>query len=385
MSRSRRAYTYEPSEDDDEDSSDHSDSEGSSGQAQILMKEKEEALIESALRRIKRAQAKGKKEVKLNKEELAALERRRKRMQEESRGSTSSGSERRKRKEQRFAVPISQLEPTSRKRRGVAPSPEDVLPRHASAEALNRPRDQPVYPPMGYFPPPSATRTRPRSVTSSSQRPPSRDPNLGQGSSPFRYSYAQPDSQSSLRHVSDTAARPRSSRGPLPYEEAWVPNHNLTVPPPPVTGSRQSLPVDPFQYMTGDSRAPYPTGAGATTRRYVSGPAGDTTGAYVNSIPRGTPPAAARGGRTSRRVTPEETSEEDTEEDEQTSDDDLDQGARVVTTDSSRSRGREEILVEVERKQTPEPEPSKPKKSSGSSPSKRKGLRSSPARRRKGK
>src|SRR5437588_565088 len=82
--------------------------------------DKEEALVQSALARIRRAQEKGKREVKLNKDELAALENRRKRMQsaatskERKDSGSGSGSEKKRRSDkQLFTVPIDALEPST--------------------------------------------------------------------------------------------------------------------------------------------------------------------------------------------------------------------------------------------------------------------------------
>lgn len=366
MSRPRRDYAYGHSDDDvtSQDDSDQDSEEDSDNAAQVTLRGKEEALVESALARIRRAQVKGKEEVRLNKEELAALERRRKRMQAEAaRGSGSSGSERRKRKEaeQRFAVPISHLDPTSRKKRPTSLHPDDALPRHPSPEAANDSQER--LPPMGFFPPPSASRSRPRSATSSSQRLPSRGAGAEAGSSPFRYSYVQA-APPSTRHVSDTAARPQSARGPHYHEGSWFPNPNAAVSAPSVTSSRQQAALDPFRYMTAGSPAPYHETGAAPSRRHVSGPPGNAE--YVN-VPRGAVPAAVRGGRSSRRVSPDDTSEEASEDDETTSDE-RDQGARV--RNSSDSRNREEIVV-VEREPTPSPERPRKKSSSGSSPKKK--------------
>lgn len=88
---------------------------------QIALRDKEEALVQSALARIRRAQEKGKREVKLNQDEIDALEKRRKRMQaaattRERQGSGSgSGSEPRRRSDRQLvALPIEA--PKSRKK-----------------------------------------------------------------------------------------------------------------------------------------------------------------------------------------------------------------------------------------------------------------------------
>lgn len=288
--------------------------------------------------RIRRAQAKGKADVKLNKDELGALERRRDRLQREE--------ERRRRKEekQRYAIPISHLEPALPKRRTRAAAAPDALPRHPTPTNLSQQQAEPtVYPPMGRFTPPNATRTRQRSGTStSSQRPPSRSQ---RGDSPFSYSYVnQPPSNS--RHVSDPQARPQSAYGPLPHEDDWTQHQHG---------------VDPFQFMTAGARAPYHAGAGSMLR-HSSGPPSETS---------------KHGSRNERRHVSNDgsTTEEEDDEDEDTNSDDRSQGARVRSRGSS-TRGRDQIVVEVNASPSPEPEPApvtRSKKSSGTqSPVKRK-------------
>lgn len=354
----RRGHRYQGSDDDsdgdsenssDSDSDDEDDTEGSysGGSSQNSLSAHEEALIQSALKRINRAQAQGRADVKLNKEELAALERRRKRLQEEAeraereraRASAGSGSDRKKRKEQRVAVPLSQFEPVSRKKRSGHPPRKESLPARPSAAGGDSP-DQ-VYPPMGYFPPPSQSRSR-----SSSHMPRqgtrSRDAN---GNSP-PVSYHQHPSQhaSGYRHASDSMARPHSSRG-LPHEDAWIPNPST---------------LDPFQYMTDGSNVAYPSHASASSRRHAPSPSG-TVYKQQRGHPVPSPTTRSRHGSARpslSRVPDSETSEEDTASDE------LGNGAQI--REPARGRNRE-IVVEV----SPEPEP-QPVKKKSSSPTKRK-------------
>ena len=110
-SRARRSYAFGDSEDSTEDSA-MSEVEGTDA-LQIALRDKEEALVQSALARIRRAQEKGKREVKLNQDELNALENRRKRMQAAAtakarkEGGSSGGSDReRRRRSDRISIPI---------------------------------------------------------------------------------------------------------------------------------------------------------------------------------------------------------------------------------------------------------------------------------------
>lgn len=64
------------------DDDDDINNEGDYGNG-MAIRDKEEALVQSVLQRISRVRARGKADVRLNKEELAALERRRQRMREE--------------------------------------------------------------------------------------------------------------------------------------------------------------------------------------------------------------------------------------------------------------------------------------------------------------
>lgn len=387
-SRSSLIYGQGAEEDDDttseEDDSDQ-DVEVRGGHAAAASSAREEAVVESALERIRRAQAKGKKDVRLTQEELAALERRRERIhaQEEAR-------KRRKEREQRFAVPLSHLEPTVRKRRPPVAADEGVPQQAASGSSREDP-GRPVYPPMGYFPPPLAsTRTRARSGTASSQRPPSRDPTAerSRGNSPFRYSYVQHAyPPSAYRHVSDTAPRPHTSSS---RQDSWPGTYGQEPPAslfaPSIPAQRQSS-VDPFRYLTTDSRAPAgrrnASGPPAGTRHHVYGP--------------GTVPQDP-----GRRASPEDTSEEtDSENSGSTSG-----GYGVSRVPSSGSvggapvvgnrpgRSREEVIV-IEDSPEPEPQPEvrrerepstarSKKPAGGSSPVKRKPVSGGTGKRRKG-
>ena len=361
--KSSRRIAYGPS--DEEDSSDGQSS-------QVVLKDKDDALIQSANQRIRRAQEKGKKEVKLSKDELAAWERRQRKIKEEEArkaarkaSGSASGSDRRKRKEkeQRIAVPLTRLEPTSRKKR--SPLGDDVLPRHPSPSTAQEPHARPGYPPMGYFPPPT-TRTRPRSGTSSSRpssrssRPPSRSKE-NRPPSPLPYEY--PQASTSSRRVSEMPrSRHRSSFDAQAYEESRVSPASSNSPR---EGHRS---MDPFQYQTAGPRAPHQAGAAAAQRRYVSGPP-DMHYAHLRQAELA--PAAARGGTRMRYGTPpdEETSgelssEEESEDSEDESEsDERHHGARIRET-VSRVRGSDVVVQE------PDPKPPKSKKSS--SPVKRK-------------
>ncbi|KAH8199120.1 hypothetical protein TruAng_006706 [Truncatella angustata] len=355
--RQRRAYAYdegnESTEDDSEESSDH-DSDNDEDDA---TRELDDALVQSALSRIRKAQSKGRQDVKLSKEELKALERRRKRLEEEAkakRRQTSNGSEKKRRKEQRVAVPLSHLDvpvpvpSKASKTKASASKSDDALPRHPSPATVN---NQGRAPPMGLFPPPGS-RTRPRSATSSSHRQ-----SPAQGSSPFEYSYVRPPPNQ--RNASGSSSRSSSTRPPYPPEDSeWRPSSS---------SSRDTR--DPFMYQTAGPRAPYVSGA-AAARRNLSG---HSESGYGN-VPRRYAPAGARDGSS------EETSDQEGSG-ESTSDD---VGSGVHITRSRTITPDEAAIVVEEVSPSPERERPKSKRSSGrSSPVKRKPVSSSAGGRRR--
>ncbi|KAI0017279.1 hypothetical protein F4780DRAFT_615586 [Xylariomycetidae sp. FL0641] len=271
-SRPRSRYAYQHAEDED---STEDDSQASSDEDT-----EDEALVQSALSRIRKAQARGKEEVKLNKEELAALERRRKRLQAEAEAARrgEGNQRRRKEKEPRYAVPLSHFAPSPQPRSRVPSVSDDALPRHPTPSTLAQNQGRPG-PPMGLFHPPNAPQARPQS---SSRR---RD------SSPFRYQYVSPPPNQ--RHASDTT-RPSSSRLSLPHEDDWRSQ-----------SSRHAR--DPFQYQTAGPRAPYPHDSAAAGRNA----SGSSNVAYAYFPRRG---ASAAAG-SSADLTSEE--DGDTSSDEQ--------------------------------------------------------------------
>lgn len=339
-----RRRQFGASEDDSDATSDESDSEGDSDDSEdsedsdyldlsgLSPEEREEVLVQSAMQRINQAQAAGQTDVHLRKEELEALAQRRKRMEEEERARrkkqrhSGGGSDRKKKSEQRIAVPLTQFAPVSRKKKSSLPASmefpprQDSLPRQIAGGDLPADgRDRQGYPPMGYFPPPSASRSRPRSGTSSSQRPPSRARD--------EYEYS--------------SSRPRSS-----------------------VGSLRDTHVDPFQYQTAGPHAPYPPGAAAaSSRRHASGPSEvmhDQRRSTVN-------PPAARGSHGPRRTSyGGDTSDAHSSNSEDSNSDGRVQPPIREPVSKTRERGRNSTIVVEE-----SPERVRSKKKS-SSPVKRK-------------
>ncbi|KAF4835838.1 Prenylated Rab acceptor 1 [Colletotrichum tropicale] len=329
------AFSGEASEDEDDSSEDDSEEDDDSSEDefeidwdQLSPMEREEALVQTALARIRRAQEKGRADVKLNKGEMAALERHKKRMAKEAR---KQERKRRKEKEQRYSIPLSQLQAPIRRR---SPTADDDLPLHPSPGTFDAVQNRGAMPPVGYFPPPNASRTRHRSSTSSSQRPPSGGE---RGSSPFQYPYV------GSRKASDNMS-PASSTS---------------------SKSKSKAAVDPFQFQTEGSSA-----QGVVARRNVSG---STDGRRTPTVP-----ATSRVTR-SRAPPPESASSSDSSSEESTEESTSDgtgNGAQIVEPapppPQTRRGRREAIVVEEAASREPARESSRGKKSSNPSPSKRK-------------
>lgn len=361
MARPRRNHAYEHSE--DEDSSDDSGEDTELDEErlpQLASLDNEDELVNSAMRRIRRAQANGKQDVKLSKKELAALENRRRRSQ-------AIEDNKKKKKEQRYAIPLSQLAPISQKENRLPQAPITM----PSAEMLDRQR---IQPPVGWFAHPSSSKPAP----SEPRRPPSMHSDRESSTSPFQYSYVQsPSVVSNSRHSSDPTAQPRSARGAAPYEDARMSQYNPSSSVPSIPST-----LDPFRYMTSGTHTPYHAGS-VPLPRNVSG--SSTRNSYYEPSTRG---GASTSRRRSRHLTPdaEESSSEDDDSGDETSDE-MDEGAHIGNSNAVASRDeREQIVVEVEREPVPEPRVTRSKKlaSSNTSSPKRKSVASSSSRRKRG-
>ncbi|KAH7626679.1 hypothetical protein B0T09DRAFT_271698 [Sordaria sp. MPI-SDFR-AT-0083] len=170
--------------------------------------------LESALARIRRAQAKGKADVKLTKDELAAFERHQRRQ----------NGEERKKKEKRIAVPLGALA-------------QIEAPRSSSrGEHSRTPREQSPVPPA---------RLPSGGSTTAAERE--------QSSSPFSYSYVK-DQPGSIRRSRDSPSYGDISPG----ASGSSPHHDVSRQ---ASSSGSGVP-DPFQYL-------HP--AGGTTRPTYTG------------------------------------------------------------------------------------------------------------------
>ncbi|KAH9205137.1 hypothetical protein DL95DRAFT_470854 [Leptodontidium sp. 2 PMI_412] len=271
-SRARRSYAFGDSDDSSEDS-EESEVDGTDA-LQIALRDKEEALVQSALARIRRAQEKGKREVKLNQDELDALENRRKRMQAAAttkarKGSGSSGgSDREKRRRSdRISIPIAAATESLSRPSSRPGSRRDKITSRRSDEAPHPPAasnppgmvvaglDGLTYAtPLGTYPsnalsnsqPPSRNSpARPRSATTQQLR--------GQPPPIAYFTHQQPPN---ARHFSDgvrpASSSSNSSRRPLPDEAEWQPTNSRRS----SAASSQGFMVDPFDYQVSSNTSP---------------------------------------------------------------------------------------------------------------------------------
>jgi hypothetical protein len=313
QTRARKGYTYES----ETSESDSEESEPGSNAMQIALRDKEEALVESALARIRRAQEKGKSQVKLNPEELGALERRRQRMQaaalkEKQASGSGSGSERKRRSDRLISVPIADV-PARGKGKSRRADDLDMRSSVQAPPGILVAGPDGMYAPVGYYPPqanPSRNSpTRPRSSTSQKQ---------------LAYQQGQP------RHYSD-GNRPNSSssngsRRPLPDEEDWVPNSRRS------SLSSQPHSQDPFEYQVDNGHPPPIPPQYVQTRRIVSGPPEVIYSALRRNPPshntsRETPAESSSRRKSAQRESPEDSITSSSEEDDES--DELNSGAQV--------------------------------------------------------
>jgi hypothetical protein len=345
-SRARRSYAYDS--DDSEEDTEGSDEDENTSALQVALRDKEEALVQSALARIRRAQEKGKREVKLNPEELDALEKRRKRMQsaattKERKGSgSSSGSEKRRRNDRDLVtLPLPAAEPKSRKK-GKSKRSEDVSPYPLATVAppgmLVQGADGVTYAPLGYYPqqagPSRNSPTRPRSATSQQLRatPP-----------PQLVAYQQGPSN---RHFSDgnrpTSSSSNGSRRPLPDEEGWIPAHSRHN-----SISSQTHSVDPFEYQISSEQPPpipqqYMQTGG---RRNVSGPPEVIYSSVRRSPPIGSGYPAARGPASDPTLRRRSSRRDESSSEEEDESDDLGNGVQVFVEERDSERERERAVA----------------------------------------
>jgi hypothetical protein len=326
-SRTRRSYGFEG-----DDSSESFDSEEGSSALQIQLRDKEEALVQSALARIRRAQAKGKSEVKLNQDELDALERRRKRLQAEAKKEkkgSGSGTEKKRRSDKNLVtVPIASLDPTSRKKAAKHKRSGDLQP--PAPGPPNPPGmlipgpDGMMYAPIGYSLSSTSNRnspTRPRSA--SSQQVLSHPP-------PF-----YPAGRNLSEGMRPTSSSSTGSRRALPDDAEWMPGSSRRS-----SVSSQNFAVDPFEYQTSSSRPPAIPEQYLPGRRNVSNSSEIVYSSIRRSLPGGGGhPAAARAPASDPALRHRGSyADESSTEDES---DDLGNGVQVFVEERETERERE--------------------------------------------
>lgn len=279
---SRHVYAYQNDYSDDEET----DSDESGGvdvsDQQVALRDKEEALVQSALARIRRAQEKGKIDVKLRQDELVALENRKRRLKAEQeaaakaksaqssrKGSASNGKKSKRDSPAMATVPLSQLgldygaastsgadRPSSRRRSNNKVLNEAVLGAIPGAPGVvvEGADGRITYAPISY----SGSPSRPRSSSSLS----------AQKYGP-RQGYGYPG-YSGGRHVSDNTRPPSSASAsprPGPHEEGWVDSRRSSL-------SSQMSHHDPFAYQDRRGDCTPPRMIPEEDRRYYAQPQG---------------------------------------------------------------------------------------------------------------
>lgn len=294
---------------------------------QLAMRDKEDMLVEKALERIRRAQMLGKKNVRLSREEVDALERRRK-------GITNN-------KKATVTVPLGSpgRAPANDRRPKSRESVAKSSPRSSGASESRRSSQSqystnefsgvPLRPPSGIYSSlansPTKASSRPRTPTMQSLRPqPSANSPMYQATYMQRYpSEREPPSVRALPDDPQWAPRQRSQSNVLPY-----PYDN------PIYLQQQygAIPLDP-RYTSLPSRRPVPTDASFNTHHAAPStnqniPRRDA----VNSTGRRIPDEVSEGDSSD-----EDDSEED--EDDDDDDDDDDEGVQVTQLPAVRAYG----------------------------------------------
>ena len=291
---------------------------------QVVLRDKEDFLVEKALQRIRRAQELGKANVKLTKAELEALQRKRQkdaeqeprsRVKERQRGNPKKPAKKEKMHERDRYQSQYEDEPSasSRRKAGV------LIPTNTSF---------PYYPHVSRQSPSalhSPKSSRSSSRVPSSQTPPRTSPDLSRRGGEKRVTTAPsprlPPSNASSRSLPDDPnwmPRPRSSSSLGQYQHPYPADPNY---PYGYQAYSPPIPQMPAQYTT-------------QSRRIVSNPQSDTRdrlprydglGRLENSAPRPRPESSA------------EASENSGDDD----DDDDDEGVQIDVVPASNGRGYE--------------------------------------------
>ncbi|KAM0156199.1 hypothetical protein ACHAQE_006497 [Botrytis cinerea] len=273
--RPRRGYSYDEAERSSESDSEDSDYHDGGDKQLALRGDSEEAIVQGALARIRRAQEKGRQDVKLTQEELDALERRRIRMQAAAaakaakKGSSGSGAEK-KRRSDRKTVDIASLmdpKPASdpKKRKSKRKSGSSSHSAAAGPGILVDGPDGPSYTPIGGYHPSDRGTSRSRSSARHGHSPPGTSRHFSDGMRPTSHN--------------------NSPRRPLPEEESWHSTNSKRT-----SLSSQYHVADPFDYqVTADQPPPVPQqyAQSSSGRHNYSGPADISYTSVRRSLPQG--------------------------------------------------------------------------------------------------
>lgn len=306
---------------------------------QIARRDKEEELVERALRRIRRAKLRGESNVNLSREELDALERDRMRQEEPP-----------NRAPQRARPPTSPTQPKK--------NSSGLFGLSGGQNKIKKPLKRPSLPSEEATQRRSASNASTERSTSATHTPPAREM-MRSTSSPSKASTG-PGSNTATRSASNGSRRLAQApaydleRDPTRYVAATLDSQRRF--PPLRPGNPRTLPDDPnwiprVRSASSTSQLPYPTAASPTdqygypiARRNFSGPASlsypsvrravhppATRGAGIGrSSPVGTSPGEAfRGGSALSQEVIEISSDEGSETDLIDGDDDSDDGVRV--------------------------------------------------------
>lgn len=236
MARRRRKYEYSDvseSSDDVEDEEEEGSDDGTGGGMQLVLRDKEEALVQKALNRIRRAQELGKTNVKLPVSELQALRKRQKDEENDApRVSSKTKDRRRSSGQAKNVLQDSRSISVNQRKHATRPVAYDNDSssggRHATPPGalVPGPDGVPVYRPFGVYPPPltdsipkQSKGSKPKSRATSSHGP------SPQPSSP---SLVRPPGKDKKR-FSNSREKPSPPRSPkasprrLPDDPNWMP------------------------------------------------------------------------------------------------------------------------------------------------------------------
>lgn len=320
QARNGRRAVYDYGDDFDSDGLDYRDQRGRAYQDAI--REKEDALAQSALERIARANAKGKTNVNLTREEMEALERRRSQQPESpvplasppatpaktstpkgkpgSRSNSSSNLSGQKGRSKRGSSGIfggrssSPAKSNSKAKVSRKPSDEQATPYPSGPQPpgimVPGPNGTPVYAPIGYYAPPSPEYTRSPAGSKAGSRSGSKH-SRRESTPPDRT--ADPYAYPPRYYPPPAGMRPESSHSnrSLPDDIDWYPptprnrsasSATYAAYPPPAEYDPPPLPLPAAQ-----------GGGGGNGRRNVSGPP-DVRYASLRRVPPSSPLAPRR-------------------------------------------------------------------------------------------